>query len=226
MRAKILVVEDAPDMVVLIKGILKEKYDLTICKNGSEVFSAIEKDTFDLILCDLMLPDISGFELVSVFREHNNTSNAFVVIMSAKEDITSKVTAYNLGAINYLEKPFDSRILRSVIKSLINRKQNQQEIILELADLKIDLTAHKVTHKDNALKLTQSEYKILCYLLQRDGQVVSREKLIQVIDPSKLDVSDRIIDSHISSIRKELKSSKLQVKAAYGEGYILSVKND
>lgn len=226
MRAKILVVEDTPDMVVLIKGMLKDQYDLTICKNGAEVFEALDKEIFDLVLLDLMLPDISGFELASILKEHENTSNAFIVVISAKEDIASKITAYGLGAINYIEKPFDSRLFRSIIKSLILRKNNQKNIYLEVADLRVDLSTHKANCNEKTLKLTQSEYKILCYLMQREGQVISREKLMQAIDPSKLDISDRVIDSHISSLRKAINPSKLQIKAAYGEGYILCLKDD
>lgn len=225
MKDKILVVEDTPDIKVLIKGTFKDLYDITFCKDGSETLTAIDKEKFDVILLDLMLPDISGFELASIFKDHPNTEEAFIVVISSKEDIASKITAYGLGAVNYIEKPFDIRLLRSAVKSLLSIKNKRKESSIDLADIHIDLLEQTVTLKEKKIKLTKSEYKILCYLLQRKSQVCSREKILSILDPGMSDKTDRIIDSHVSSLRKKLSTSMISIASVYGEGYSITIED-
>lgn len=224
MKGKVLVIEDTPDMALLIKGSLRNLYDIVFCVNGQEAIKTIDNEKFDIILLDLMLPDISGFELASIMKDNPNSKDAFIVVISAKEDIASKVTAYSLGAINYLEKPFEPRLLRSIVASLMSIKSTDKEAILEFQNITINLLAQKIFVDEIEIKTTSSEFKIFCYLLQREGQIISRDKLLDLLGNLDADINDRIVDTHISALRKKLKNAKLQIKAAYGEGYLLSLE--
>jgi len=222
MKNKILVIDDSEEIQVLINAALKNKHDLTSCTNARDAISAINKESFDLILLDLMLPDISGFELATVIKESTLNKETLIIVISAKDDVNSKITAYSLGAINYIQKPFQMGLINSVISSTLSLKTHERANQIELDDITVNVLNQTIEVDKKSIKTTSSEFKIFCYLLQRKGLVVSREALFNIVTADHDKTSDRVIDTHISSLRKKLKDSKVVIKAEYKSGYVLN----
>lgn len=223
MNKKILVIDDSEEIQFLVKAALKNKYELTSCITAKDAMKAIEKESFEIILLDLMLPDISGFELATFIKESSKNKEAFIIVISAREDVNSKITAYSLGALNYIQKPFQPSLLSAVINSTLSIKTQERVNQIELDSIIVNILTQTIEVEGKAVKTTSSEFKIFCYLLQRVGQVI-REILFNIIaDNDK--VSDRVVDTHISSLRKKIMSEKVIIKAEYKAGYVLNILN-
>ena len=219
MKDKVLLIDDSSEVKILIESAIGQDFEIVYCQNGQEVLQAIENQKFEIILLDLMLPDISGFELSTILKAHENTKNAFVCIVSAKRDLSSKVTAYNLGAINYIEKPFEIKLVNGLVKSLLANIHHKPGHQIEIDNVSVNVLNQEILIAETPIKTTSSEFKIFCYLLERQGQTVPRETLLNIIKTVDSNPSDRIIDTHISSLRKKIKSEHVEIKAKYKEGY-------
>ncbi len=223
MKSKILVIDDSEDVQFLIASALKGNYEITAQMTAKSAIESINTETFDLILLDLMLPDISGFELATLIRQSHKSGDTSVIVISNKSDVNSMITAYSLGAINYVHKPFDSALLNSIVKSTLAVKTHEKSNTIDLDFVSVNVLNQSIEIEEESIKTTSSEFKIFCYLLQRAGQVVSREVLFKIVSLDTDKPSDRVIDTHISSLRKKLKSDKVSIKAEYKTGYVLNI---
>jgi DNA-binding response OmpR family regulator len=221
-RFKILAIDDNFAIRKLLESALKNEYDVKLARDGAEALELVTSFVPDLVILDIMLPDMSGYEICSQLKSDKRFSELNVIMLSAKTGTTARATAYNLGAINYIEKPFELSELRAIISSTLTNKSSSEEVI-KVDDLEIDLLKQSISMNGNAINLTTSEFKLISHLAKRPNQVFSREVLVAIISPDNLDVTDRTVDNHISSLRKKLKDSHAEIKSVYSEGYKLIV---
>jgi two-component system phosphate regulon response regulator PhoB len=219
-RVKILAVDDNFTIRKLLESALKNDYEIKLAKDGAEALEIIVSFLPDLVILDIMLPDMSGYEICSQLKSDKRFSELPVIILSAKTGATARATGYNLGAINYIEKPFEIAELKAIINSTLQNQSSSEEII-NVSGLEIDLLRHTLSMDGNLITLTSSEFKLISYFAKRPNQVFSREILVGIVSPENLDITDRTVDNHISSLRKKLKETQLEIKSIYSEGYKL-----
>ncbi len=226
MHHKILVVDDDQELCELIQTYLEqESFEVTTVHDGSEAVTLIKKSNYDLIVLDVMLPSLSGFEVLQTLRKNNNIP---VLMLTAKGDEIDRIVGLEIGADDYLTKPCNSRELVARIRSIIRRYEslpkhlnhNALEIILD--DLILDTQRREVKVSEEVMDLTATEYDILLLLVNNHGQLISRETISEQCLGRKLSQYDRSIDMHISHIRKKLgvtKNNEERIKTVRGTGY-------
>lgn len=201
----ILVVDDEIKIVEVISLYLKnEGYEVVFAANGREAIDKYKSNDIDLIILDLMLPDISGEDVCKEIRE---ISDVPIVMLTAKTDESSILNGYSLGSDDYITKPFSPKQLVAKVNALFKRviKIKSRKISFN-DDLIIDLKSSEVTKNNNLVSLTPSEYKILTILAKHPQQVFTREELLDYIIGENDYVYDRIIDSHIKNLRAKIES--------------------
>jgi len=219
-RVKILAVDDNFTMRKLLESALKNDYEVKLAKDGAEALEIVVSFLPDIVILDIMLPDMSGYEICSQLKSDKRFSELPVIMLSAKTGTTARATGYNLGAINYVEKPFEISELKAIINSTL-KGRSSSEAIIRISNLEIDLLKQSISIDGNLMTLTSSEFKLISHLAKKPNQVFSREILVGVISPNNLDVTDRTVDNHISSLRKKLKEAGVKIKSIYSEGYKL-----
>ena len=221
---KILVVDDNPDMRRLVHETLKKSYDLKLVGTGKECLSEVQSFSPDLIILDIMLPDMDGYNIASELKLKEKSKSIPIIMLSAKIGSSSRSIGYKLGAINYVEKPFEPYELLVIVDGVFSNLNNERGEVISLDDLHIDLSRQEVKVEGNVISLTTSEFKILMTLAQNQGEVVKRNKMLELIKFEGHEVNERIVDTHISTIRKKIKRSELSIKSVYSEGYRLVKK--
>ena len=203
---KILVVEDDMDIHNLIKNVLeKERYDVISAYSGTEALLLIEKKDLDLILLDLMIPGLSGEEIIKKVK------NIPIIVISAKISSEDKVNALSIGANDYITKPFDTNELLARIKVQLRLSKKDNNVSLSYKDMILDKNSHTLYIKDKNINLTKTEYTILRQLLLNPKQIITKTKLIQLLNENdKINVETQVCDEnslkvHISNIRKKIK---------------------
>jgi DNA-binding response OmpR family regulator len=219
---RILVVEDDISLNRLIcEKLKKEHYTIDSCHLGNEAIAYIEGAEYDLIILDIMLPNMSGLEILSFIRNKNNLTP--VLILTAKDSIEDKVKGLDLGADDYMVKPFAFEELSARIRVLIRRDSKQAQHIYQIADLILDDKTKTVTRNNILVSLSSKEYTLLFYLLIHKGQVLSRETLNQHIWNYDYDGNSNIIDVYIRYLRKKIDEGhaiKL-IHTIRGQGYVI-----
>lgn len=217
-RRRIIAVDDNEIIQKLIYASLKDEFDVTIVGNSNELFEVVAKINPELILLDIMLPDDSGYEICTKLKSDKRFENIPVIFLSSKTGSVARSTGYNLGAINYIEKPFQISELRSIIISTLKNKSISEDII-QISNLEIDLLKGIVFCEGEHVVMTSSEFKLLVHFVKNINKVFSREELVNVVSPFNNEVTTRIIDNFISSLRKKIEKTSLQFKTVYGSGY-------
>ncbi|RAK11185.1 DNA-binding response OmpR family regulator [Halanaerobium saccharolyticum] len=217
---KILVVEDEAKIRKIIRSYLKEDYEISEAVNGQEGLELFKDSYFDLIILDLMLPEISGEKVCQKIRQ---ISEIPIIMLTAKSSEQNKIEGFNYGADDYLTKPFSPRELLVRTKAILRRSRNQEKagiIILNDGEYKI-YHEEMIVKKDNSdCQLTSTEFKILMVLINNAGQVLSREQLADKVMGLEFSGFDRTIDVHIKNIRKKMQLEKDQyIVTVYGAGY-------
>lgn len=219
---RILVVEDDISLNRLIcEKLKKEHYTIDSCHLGNEAIAYIEGAEYDLILLDIMLPHMSGLEILSYIRNKNNVTP--VLLLTAKDSIEDKVKGLDLGADDYMAKPFAFEELSARIRVLIRRNSKQAQHIYQIADLILDDKTKLVTRNNIPISLSSKEYTLLFYMLIHKGQVLSRETLNQHIWNYDYDGNSNIIDVYIRYLRKKIDEGhavKL-IHTIRGQGYVI-----
>ena len=220
---KILLVDDEVDILELIRyNLEKEGYRVTLAETGEE---AIEKakEQPDLILLDLMLPGINGLDVCKLLKANNTTSKIPIIMLTAKSEETDIVTGLELGAQDYITKPFNTKVLLARARSILRHTKAQlgrlETDVIEIDELKIDPVRHEVSIHDTPLQLTKTEFDILCLLARALGYVYSREKIIENIRGPVYRVTERSIDVHLSSLRTKLGIYGNKIETIRGVGY-------
>ncbi|HIS87398.1 MAG TPA: response regulator transcription factor [Candidatus Caccenecus avistercoris] len=221
---KILVVEDDVDIHNLIKNVLeKERYDVISAYSGTEALLLIEKKDLDLILLDLMIPGLSGEEIIKKVK------NIPIIVISAKISSEDKVNALSIGANDYITKPFDTNELLARIKVQLRLSKKDNNVSLSYKDMILDKNSHTLYIKDKNINLTKTEYTILRQLLLNPKQIITKTKLIQLLNENdKINLETQVCDEnslkvHISNIRKKIKKVTEQqyIESVWGIGFKL-----
>lgn len=222
---KILIVDDEEDLRELLKyNLKKEGYEVATASSGEECLAAIENSRFNLILLDLMMPGIGGLEACRAIRNKEELSSTPIIMVTAKGEESDIVTGLELGADDYITKPFSNRVLLARIKSLLRRSETDKNSDTDSAVMKrgpifIDTTKREVTVNEQLVKLTFSEFEILMFLAKNPGWVKSRNQIIKQVHGEDYPVTDRAIDVQIVGLRKKLGESGHLIETIRGIGY-------
>lgn len=219
---RILVVEDEKDLNnIITKHLKKNNFSVDSVFNGEEALEYLEYGTYDLIVLDIMLPKINGYEVVKKLRENKNETA--VLMLTARDSIDDKIKGLDLGADDYLIKPFDFGELLARIRALVRRKYGNTSNTMEIDDLCIDIAKKTVVRGGKNIELTGKEYEVLEYLIQNKGHVLSRDKIRDSVWDYGYEGESNIIDVLIKNIRKKIDigNSKPLIYTKRGLGYVL-----
>ena len=223
MSQKILIIEDEPDIRKTLEyNISREGYEVTCASSLSEGRQKLESASFTLLLLDLMLPDGSGLDLCRELKQDKSLSSMPVIILTAKDDEVDKVVGFELGADDYVTKPFSVRELILRVKAVLKRGARQSdnmEVQRQFGELKIDIDSHEVFVNDEQVSLTALEFKLLRQLVDRRGRVQSRDQLLSDVWGYSSDVTTRTVDTHIKRLREKLVDMGKYVQTIRGVGY-------
>ena len=223
MSQKILIIEDEPDIRKTLEyNISREGYDVISASSLSEGREKLESASFSLLLLDLMLPDGSGLDLCRELKQDKSLSSMPVIILTAKDDEVDKVVGFELGADDYVTKPFSVRELILRVKAVLKRgerKSDNMEVQRQFGELKIDVDSHEVFVNDEQISLTALEFKLLRQLVDRRGRVQSRDQLLSDVWGYSSDVTTRTVDTHIKRLREKLGDMGKYVQTIRGVGY-------
>jgi DNA-binding response OmpR family regulator len=220
--ATIYAVEDEPDILELILiNLRKSGYKAKGFQNGTQLISQIKTSEPDLIILDIMLPDMDGIEICKYIKNDKSTSHIPIIFLTAKTDLTDKVLGLELGADDYITKPFSISELLARVKVILRRADNSvKSKQISFADiLVIDFEKYEVFVKGNSIKLTATEFKILQQLASRRGWVFTREQILDNLGYGSQGVIDRTIDVHIKNLRDKLADAASLIKNVRGIGY-------
>lgn len=224
---KILIVEDEPSLLeTMTSALKKELYTIESAVSYSEAISKIGSYDYDCILLDIMLPDGSGFDILKCLKSDRKGDS--VIIISAKDSIEDKVLGLELGADDYLSKPFHLAELTARIRSVVRRKYNNGELIIERENVKIYPDKKIVLIDDKSLTLSRKEYDILYYFINRQGYLITKEVLAEAVWGDYIDQCDNFdfIYAQLKNLRKKLDEARagVEIKTIYGFGYKMVVK--
>ena len=220
----ILVIDDEKDLIKLIDlHLSKEGYLVIGAKNGIEGLDIALKHKPDLIMLDLMMPKLDGLEVCKRLKSATETSRIPVVMLTAKAQETDKVIGLELGADDYITKPFSPRELVARVKAVLRRSEPAKlKDALTVGDITISYAGRTVEVKNKKIDLTQTEFNLLWHLINRPGRVICRDDLITAGRGDDAMVIDRTIDVHIASLRKKLGKSGSVIETVRGVGYKFS----
>jgi len=223
MSQKILIIEDEPDIRKTLEyNISREGYEVISASSLAEGREKLESASFSLLLLDLMLPDGSGLDLCRELKQDKSLSSMPVIILTAKDDEVDKVVGFELGADDYVTKPFSVRELILRVKAVLKRgvsKSDNVEVQRQFGELKIDVDSHEVFVNDEPISLTALEFKLLRQLVDRRGRVQSRDQLLSDVWGYSSDVTTRTVDTHIKRLREKLGDMGKYVQTIRGVGY-------
>ncbi len=232
---RILVVEDESDIAALIAyQLTREGYRVETAPSGPDGLAAIEREIPDLVVLDRMLPGISGDEVLEKLRRTHTTRYLPVLILTAKRDQEERIQGFELGADDYLTKPFSPRELVLRVQSILRRAQQSAvesgRKVLRAGPVEVDVAAHEVRIEDEELSLTPTEFRLLQALMERRGRTQSRKQLLQRAWDLESDISERIqtrtVDMHIRRLRSKLGPVGDWVETVRGFGYRFRVPED
>ena len=230
MSLKILIIEDEPDIRKNLEyNLSREGYSVLTAASIAEAEQLIYSNNLSLILLDLMLPDGSGLDLCKKMKSDPDMQNLPIIILTAKDDEVDKVVGFELGADDYVTKPFSVRELILRIKAVLKRGDNKKDIVeidRQFGDLKIDIDSHEVYVDGDLVNLTALEFKLLIQLVDRRGRVQSREQLLADVWGYSAEVSTRTVDTHIKRLREKLGTMGKYVQTIRGVGYKFSRSPD
>ncbi len=221
MNKLIVVVDDEPDIVELITHHFnKEGFKVRGFYDGESVLAFVKNALPDLIILDLMLPGIDGLEVCRTLKMSEKTSSIPIIMLTAKDTETDIVVGLELGADDYIVKPFSPRELIARVKAVLRRAQPKKKTkLLKVGDLVIDLTKYEVRVTNKKVNLTTTEFRILTSLSEKPGWVLTRNQLLDDLWEDEKIVLDRTIDVHIKNLREKLGEAGKLIKTIRGIGY-------
>jgi two-component system, OmpR family, phosphate regulon response regulator PhoB len=220
--ARILVIEDEADIQQILEYNLREKgHKVFIAGKGEEGLRIAKEKKPDLVLLDLMLPDIPGTEVCKTLKSDPSTKNTQVVMLTAKGEEIDRVVGFELGADDYVVKPFSVRELLLRIQAILRRSQGEQEIAtsFQFGKLRVDRQAHRVWADDSEIELTALEFKLLVTLYDRRNRVQTRAALLSDVWGIDADITTRTVDTHVKRLREKLGESGNYIETVRGVGY-------
>ena len=221
---RILVVEDERKIAeVLLSALMTEHYDVVVAPTGEDGFFRANAEAFDLVVLDLMLPGRGGLEILQALRQRHVETP--VLILTARDAIDDRVMGLDLGADDYLVKPFAVPEVLARVRALLRRGRPSEVFRLKVADLELDLVARRANRGDRLLDLTVREFELLEYLLRHQGHLVSREMLARDVwrEPRRATPLDNVIDVQMTRLRKKVdaQGSARLIHTVRGVGFVL-----
>jgi two-component system, OmpR family, alkaline phosphatase synthesis response regulator PhoP len=220
LKKKILAIDDSEDIRMLLRHILKEDYELVTEATGEYGLKSALVYKPDLIILDLGLPEMDGFELCNRFRSLPDLEEVPIIILSGQKGPEVHTKAYTLGADNFVEKPFNHDELLALIKSKLRLGGSTTR--KNLGEVTIDLKKGSAYYRGDKVDLTPKEFKILAVLSLKVGEVTTREEIFKKVW-EKTHVSDRVIDNHVTALRKKMMNTGILIESIYAEGYKISI---
>ncbi len=221
----ILVVDDEADIVALVAyHLARAGYRVTTASSGTEALSLARSDRPSLIVLDLMLPGISGYEVLERLRADDNTRQVAVLMLTARRDEQDRIRGLTLGADDYLTKPFSPHELVLRVGAILRRTAgagDRQSDLLTVGPITIDRAAHSVQVEGQEVELTPTEYRLLLLLAERRGRVQERARLLESVWDAAPDVQTRTVDMHVQRLRAKLGDAGELIETVRGFGYRL-----
>ena len=211
---RILVVEDERDLLQSLCLVLREEgYAVDSASNGENgLFQALNYD-YDAIVLDVMLPKLDGWELLDRLRRKKLTP---VLMLTARDQIADRVRGLDTGADDYVVKPFDFEELSARLRAIIRRHANQGRSVIEIGDVRVDLSLRRITKAGQALEFTPREYQLLEFLALHRGRVISRAQLYEHLSDETEDTASNVLDVHVFNIRKKLGPEFITTRRGHG----------
>jgi len=222
MSKTILVVDDKANVRTLVRDYLTEQgFRVVVADNGRNALYAARHDKPDLILLDIMMPEMDGFEFIRAFRKESETP---IILLTARLEESDKVVGLELGADDYVTKPFSMRELLARIRTVLRRagKAPEPSRVLRVADIVLDRENHSVSVADHPVQLTPSEFDLLAVLMSSPGRVYSRMDLLRELEGTSFEGVARTIDQHIRNLRTKIEADPAHpryVETVFGVGY-------
>jgi len=221
-RGRICIVEDEPDIAeVLSYNLSKEGFEVEVMERGDAALEAIRRQPPDLILLDLMLPGLDGLEITRSLKQEGATSGIPLVMLTAKTEEVDRIVGLELGADDYITKPFSPREVVLRVKAVLRRARRQElpEELLQCGPVRLDLGAHRLVVDGEEVKLTATEFRLLKLLMERVGRVQTRSRLLSDVWGYSEDVDSRTVDTHIRRLRRKLEDEADRIETVIGVGY-------
>lgn len=227
-RKTVLIVDDEPAIRDMLKLALEiAEFDCIEAKNAYEAQVAVTDHKPDLVLLDWMMPEVSGIELLRRWRQHEETANLPVIMLTAKAEEDNAVRGLDAGADDYVSKPFSPRELASRIRALVRRTQPESsEDVIRMADLAIDPISRRASINDKAVTLGPTEYRLLEFFMSHPDRAFTREQLLNKVWGPNVYIDERTIDVHIRRLRKALSIDGYEnsIQTVRGFGYRFSME--
>lgn len=226
LRARILVIEDDKDIVELVRyNLEKEGYQVTACSDGATGLAQVRKSPPDLLLLDLMLPKLSGLEICKEIRRDERLGRLPILILTARGDEADRVVGLELGADDYVTKPFSPRELVARVKALLRRVQppGEEAKLLEIGALRVDPISYRAQREGRTLPLSTLEFRLLYYLASRPNRVFSRDQLLDAVWGTDRFVTPRSVDVYVRRLREKVERNPERpeyLKTVRGAGYL------
>ncbi|MFQ5527406.1 MAG: response regulator [Thermoanaerobaculia bacterium] len=223
-RQRIVVVEDEPDIVEILRyNLEREGYSVDVFTRGDEALEAVRRDPPDLLLLDLMLPGMDGLEITRILKRDDATARIPLIMLTAKNEEIDRIVGLELGADDYLAKPFSPREVVLRVKAVLRRREGYPEAarVVSVGELKLDIPAHRFFLDGEEVDFTATEFRLMKVLMERAGRVQTREQLLSDVWQYADDVDSRTVDTHVRRLRKKLGAEASRIETVIGLGYRL-----
>ena len=215
---KILIIEDEKQIADNLKeGLEQHRFSVDVAYTGEEGYKLVNDFNYDVIILDLMLPDMQGEELCRKLRQEKNETS--IIMLTAKKQLGNIIDGLNWGADDYITKPFEFMELLARIRALMRRSSKNKENLFSYREIKLYLDKEQVFAGDKEIRLTKKEFMILEYLLRHKSQLISRNQLLEHAWDRNVDIFTNIVDTHIKNLRKKLGKYGNYIITIYGSGY-------
>ena len=224
---KILLIEDESKIAeFVVKGLASSGYEVTHIEDGELGLAAVMSNKYELVILDLMLPKLNGFEVLKHAKSNGNTTP--IIILSAKSDLTDRLKGFEMGADDYLPKPFFVEELIARMKAVMNRKMPDTVKLIAVGQLSLDVVNHKAKWFDVTATLSQREFNFLAFLMRSPGHIFSRQQILKNVWEINFDPETNIVDVYVRRIKQKLERSNVgipsPIESVRGVGYRLRVQ--
>jgi len=222
MPERILVVDDEPDLLELVRVNLAESgFQVEATTSGREVLERVRRSPPDLLVLDLMMPDVAGTDICRQIRATPELADLPIIMLTAKAEELDRVVGFELGADDYVTKPFSPRELALRVRAVLRRGRGAaaEGRILEKGELRVDVERHRCFVDGGEIELTSKEFALLSELMSRPGRVLTRDRLLELVWGSDITVTSRTIDTHLKRLREKLGQAGPLIETVRGVGY-------
>lgn len=219
---RVLVVDDEPDIVALVAyHLAKAGFRVSTAGDGADALEQTKRELPALVVLDLMLPGMSGFDVLESMRRNESTRQTAVLMLTARRDEPDRIRGLSLGADDYLTKPFSPAELVLRVRAILRRTGTgvQRDDIIDIGEISINRSEHSVVVSGNQIELTPTEYRLLILLAERRGRVQARSNLLQSVWEAAPDIQTRTVDMHVQRLRTKLGSAGDLIETVRGFGY-------